>query len=214
MRLYFALLLDQGELIEDLGDLRAGQGRGRLEGGLGHTADDLRVNERHDITVGAVSELALGLGLGELVELGRDLAELEAGDGLRAVEVRSNEAELSSLGDGVPAPVGAGGVRSLEIAVADKQELERGSPGQGVVGRIGGGGGAVDDAVIVEVDNILAEPGGFNLRLKNISTDSTTDHCPFAASGAILRSQQKNARWGAKGAHDGKPYCRTDPLLP
>ena len=44
--------------------------------------------------------------------------------------------------------------------MADKQELERGSPGQGVVGRIGGGGGAVDDAVIVEVDDILAEPGG------------------------------------------------------
>ena len=159
MRLYFALLLDQVKLINDLGDLRASQGRGRLEGGLGHAVDDLRIDERHDVTVGAVGELALGLGLGKLVELGSDLAELEAGDGLRAVEIGGNEAELSSLGDGVLAPVSAGSVRSLEIAVADEQKLERGSPGQGVVGRIGGGGGAVDDAVIVEVDDILAEPG-------------------------------------------------------
>ena len=119
----FALLLDQIELIDDLGDLRAGQGRVGLEGGLGHAVDDLRVDECHDVTVGAVGELALGLGLSKLVELGRDLAELEAGDGLRAVEVLGNEAQLGSLGDGVLAPVGAGGVRSLEIAVADKQEL-------------------------------------------------------------------------------------------
>lgn len=111
MRLYFALLLDQGELIEDLGDLRAGQGRGRLEGGLGHTADDLRVDERHHVTVGAVSELALGLGLGKLVELGSDLAELETGDGLRTVKIGGNKTQLRSLGDGVLAPVGAGGVR-------------------------------------------------------------------------------------------------------
>lgn len=82
------------------------------------------------------------------------------GDGLRTVKIGGNKTQLSSLGDGVLAPVGAGSVRSLEIAVADKQELERGSPGQGVVGRIGGGGGAVDDAVIVKVDDILAEPGG------------------------------------------------------
>lgn len=127
----FALLLNQVKLIDDLGDLRAGQGRGRLEGGLGHAVDNLRIDERHDITVGAVGELALGLGLGKLVELGSDLAELETGDGLRTVEIGGNEAQLSSLGDGVLAPVGAGGVRSLEIAVADKQELERGSPGQG-----------------------------------------------------------------------------------
>ena len=131
MRLYFALLLDQVQLIDDLGDLRAGQRGIGLEGGLGHTADDLRVDERHHVTVGAVGELALGLGLGELVELGSDLAELEAGNGLRAVEIGGNEAQLSSLGDGILAPVGTGGVRSLEIAMADKQELERGSPGQG-----------------------------------------------------------------------------------
>ena len=107
----FALLLNQVKLIDDLGDLRAGQGRGRLEGGLGHAVDNLRIDERHDITVGAVGELALGLGLGKLVELGSDLAELETGDGLRTVEIGGNEAQLSSLGDGVLAPVGAGGVR-------------------------------------------------------------------------------------------------------
>ena len=145
----FALLLDQVQLIDDLGNLRAGQGSAGLEGGLGHTVDDLRIDKRHHVTVGAVGELALGLGLGKLVELGSDLAELETGDGLRTVEIGGNKTQLRSLGDGVLAPVGAGGVRSLEIAVADKQELERGSPGQGVVGRIGGGGGAVDDAVIV-----------------------------------------------------------------
>ena len=80
MRLYFALLLDQVQLIDDLGDLRAGQRGIGLEGGSGHTVDDLRVDERHHVTVGAVGELALGLGLGKLVELGSDLAELETGD--------------------------------------------------------------------------------------------------------------------------------------
>lgn len=107
MRLYFALLLDQVQLIDDLGDLRAGQRGIGLEGGSGHTVDDLRVDERHHVTVGAVGELALGLGLGKLVELGSDLAELETGDGLRTVEIGGNEAQLSGLGDGVLAPVGA-----------------------------------------------------------------------------------------------------------
>ena len=160
MRLYFALLLDQVQLIDDLGDLRAGQGRGRLEGGLGHAVDNLRIDERHHVTVGAVGELALGLGLGKLVELGSDLAELEAGDGLRAVEVRSNEAELSSLGDGILAPVGAGGVLALEIAVADKQELECGRPGQLGVGRVGGGGGAGDHASLIKMDHVVEVPRG------------------------------------------------------
>ena len=67
--------------------------------------------------------------------------------------------------------------------MADKQELERGSPGQGIVGRIGGSGGAVDDAVIVEVDDILAEPGGNLDILERVQQDTAlrrgilrTDH--------------------------------------